>query len=984
MTCLRVPSEANLSPFAMTAINPSKPRRKLATYGKASRKHILDYGQGTNPSDTHSHFTDKLVFDSARTTDLGRECWPASADQDNHYSGKKVTRTTTGNDRETSLPNAREQPPRKVLSLAKATTATEIEKVYTSPASQPTLYNGLGDLAIFDFPSSDDYDLGEQSRSRAVASRKRRKVTPATDEGTDMIFDDDSLQRHIALEDALDQGPPCSVRNAESSASGKRTACKDKKKSTRASKTSSNAQNRTRPTWTCQGTVSAISASSGKDQREQVCSAPEYPQRYNARLGRKLSALAKESPVPAVLQITVDEIKPALSERPEPKPSIPSTPVRSTQSAKNIHCLSSRSHMAEPRAHVKPSKRTASTTLSHQAHLWDNLLNNNEDHASPSRLNVRNLGVTAKFNVREGAEIIRSKEDLHEVSSIRQSPRRLVDALNQHHTMRVKRSHNLEGDLDDSDLESNGFHMQSSSEEGLTVGETSATSNTQPTVQEPVQGLAPAQPQGAPVVPAAGPRITYARQRSYLTENASTEDELFNMPIDSGPDCRQERRRRSGRGVLPILKPTLSLQEEDYVVGGAPGGGIRSIHELREAGEKYKFEHGIENLLDEIDNKRTSSISEKRSSLLDLATKLSVPEFALRFAEYGLERRLFALGDSERDPISSFLLASAIMFLLCNQSSNSPATRTHNESLGDFLTLLLEAEEDVATIARDRRINMSKASRADILDFRTLVEQSSAWAYKPALKISAQVVALRVLECIIRQAREAGDSSELLSQCAVEQLIKILELQISKLEGPGTSNNDSVTGKLALSILESSTMRHTLPTDEVVWTAESLSRVADLLPSTSVSFEGDAGDSRNLVLRLYLNLTNNNPSLCEAFSKPKIIIAIFGIIDSHFHALSRVVEDEKKALLLDNLILSLGSLINFAEWSDAARVAVLTLQIDSVSLLERLLQVFLDRIEVASQASEQLHRAKAVADFTRWILLRKVTTTYLSDTYQSY
>ncbi|KAI9881373.1 MAG: hypothetical protein M1830_003380 [Pleopsidium flavum] len=920
----------------MTAINASKPRRKLATYGKTSRKHIHGHGQGVDSSHTRSHFTAMLVLDSARTPNLGSERWPASAYQDNH-SGKDPDGLTKSKDCERPFPDAGKQSSRKAVNLAGAMIATEVERTCSSPASQPTLYNGLDELAIFDVPSSDEYDVGERSGSRAVTSRKRRKRTPATDERTDVIFDDDSLQRHIAHEDALAQGSICSVQNAEPLALEKWTACNDRRKSTRATKTTSDIPNRRRHSWKRTGTVSAISTSSEMVQREQGCSALRDPQRYNARSKMILPAIVKESPVSVVLQVMVGEngqSKSALSERLEHKPSTPSIPVRSTRSATNVQLGKSTSHMAEICACVKTSKATASTSTSCQAHLCS--------------LDVRNSEVTAKFRATESVGVIMSDEELHHVSSTRQSPRKLVDALNQPRTMRLKRSHSPARDLGDNDLDSNDSHMHSSSEEGLTAGETSATSNTQFTNPGQVQGLAPAQPQEASVAPASGPRITYARQRSYITENASTEDEVFDIPINSGTDCRQERRRRGGRSMLPSLKPILSFQQENDVVAAAPGGGIRSIHELREAGGKYKFEHGIANLLDEIDNKPASSISQKRSSLLDLATKLCAPEFTSRFAEYGLEQRLFALADTESDQIASFLLASAIMFLLCSQPSSSPTSHTHNKILTSFVTRLLKAEEDVAAIARDRHTNTSKASRAAMLKFRTLVEQSSVWAHKPPLKISAQVVALRVLECITRQAREAGDSSELLSQCAVKQLIEIVELQLRKSEGPGASYYDSVTGNLALSILESCTMRHTLPTDEVVWTAESLSRIADLLPSTSKVFEGDAGEIRNLLLRLCLNLTNNNPYLCEAFSKPGIINAIFNIIDSHFQGLSQVSEEEKKALLLDNLILSLGSLINFAEWSDAARIAALTLQIGRVTLLEKLLQVFLDRIEVDS------------------------------------
>lgn len=929
----------------MSAIGPVKPRRKPATYGKASGKHTLHYGKGEKNSEpAHYSSAETPSSDGTRTTGTSWSRGQILTDQEDHHSGQQVQSFSADIVGEKRSPFGGEQLATRGLNLPKATATTETDAVRSPTTRQPVSCNGLGDLTIFDVPSSSDSNRGRSPKG-VGGSRKRRKANLATDDEGSAMLDDDGLQRHIALAAAMDRSSPCFAPDAKSSTRKKIMTCTNSKKSTSTSVTSRNSQNRTRPSRMCRDNVSAAPGSCGRVGREQQSRNVTRDQRMRVAEARSNDAASAKQPLTPVVfsnkSCREGQGIPGASSRHEPDISTPSTPTRDPLPAEQIQRASSTVHKANHHSRVKTDQPTAPDLASSQIQFWVDLPNDK---------------VPAKPRVSERAEEAKFKWQPSELSSVRQSPKRIVDALNQHHSVRVQRPHNMKGKIGD-DMESNELHLQSSS--NRITEDMLADNESQSTSQGEFQNTDSVQSQTAPAAPAGGPKITYARQRSYLTEDDLTEADALGIPNDSSQDIMQVQRRKGGRAVPPMLEPLLNLQEEVEVVG-ASGGGIRSFHELREAGEKHQFEHDIETLLDDIDSKQSSSISQKRNSLLALATKLSVPEFAVRFAESGLERRLFTFADSQCDPISGFLLVSAILFYLYNQSPKLLTSPKHNDSLTNFLISLLKADEEVVSMARDRRSNMSKALRSDILSFRTLVEQSPVWASASPSTISAQVIALRVLEGMIRHAREAGDPSELLPQYAVIQLLEILELQHRKSEGSRTSSQERTPGRLALSILECCTMGHTISINEVVWNAESCSRIANLLPSTSASSEDDAGDTRNLILRLYLNLTNNNPTLCEAFSKPEIIRAIFNIIDSHFHALSQMVveeeieEEEEKALLLDNLILSLGSFINFAEWSDAARRAVLALYTDGISLLEKLLQVFLHRIVIASEASKHL------------------------------
>lgn len=134
---------------------------------------------------------------------------------------------------------------------------------------------------------------------------------------------------------------------------------------------------------------------------------------------------------------------------------------------------------------------------------------------------------------------------------------------------------------------------------------------------------------------------------------------------------------------------------------------------------------------------------------------------------------------------------------------------------------------------------------------------------------------------------------------------------------------------------------------ESLWADETLKRIVGLLPLLALWKEGPYGISQILTLRLYLNLTNNNPGLCEDFSTPDIATVLFNSIVTNFEQLADPQRD--RILVLEILILSLGSFINLAESSEAVRRLVSTLYHDGQSHLDVFLEIYTTKSKRASE-----------------------------------
>ena len=222
------------------------------------------------------------------------------------------------------------------------------------------------------------------------------------------------------------------------------------------------------------------------------------------------------------------------------------------------------------------------------------------------------------------------------------------------------------------------------------------------------------------------------------------------------------------------------------------------------------------------------------------------------------------------------------------------------------------------SIVKDKGINLTKQAQSLLLEFCDLLAGTSIFG-GPIKVLSPQILALAVLDSITKALRHGGWMGDCLSKRVLKKLIQILEpLQTATPAKRGSI--ESLYVELPISILES----HSIGGDDsrkVELSREDLKTLATIVP-VILHLEGDGLKSAQLLtLRLVINLTNHRPATCDIFSKTRLISTLVNITKINFEALSGFLEEEERLIQLDMLVLSLALMINFAEMSEAGRLA---------------------------------------------------------------
>ena len=452
----------------------------------------------------------------------------------------------------------------------------------------------------------------------------------------------------------------------------------------------------------------------------------------------------------------------------------------------------------------------------------------------------------------------------------------------------------------------------------------------------------PSQP--ASLIPAPAPRVTYtARNRTVLKEQ--NEDLLLSIPVPESLGSILPSRRSVSALSFPKdkLEHLATKDPEEYE--GSQTTSMRSIHELREAGVNARVSQEMESLLDDLENSVT--VSQERSALQELTVKLGDPSFIRQFIDKGFESRLSNRIDPSTDPLVKALLVAALLQIVANPGASSSLLHlTSQANVGYFCNMLRESE-NVVSLASHRKSNFSKYCQ---MEFRrlsdSLLKTPNLWRYGRPNYLTLRSLSLQCLEYIVRYSREAGFMQDVLSADDMNNLVAVIAPPSSRNTRNYVSETDLL---LALSILESSTINHNITKEspDRLWTNHSIENVARLLPCIQDQKLENLGRIWTLALRLSLNLTNNSSSSCDLFSSFDIIEAVLRIIQANFLVLSTDIPDGGQDLILDNLILSLGFLINLAERSDATRLLFLSYSGSTQNPLDMLLQIFISRLQSA-------------------------------------
>lgn len=405
-------------------------------------------------------------------------------------------------------------------------------------------------------------------------------------------------------------------------------------------------------------------------------------------------------------------------------------------------------------------------------------------------------------------------------------------------------------------------------------------------------------------------RITYARQRSFLGSTLSTSDSELHGASASTLDGVEAS--GSSASLKHRSTPLLSADGEEH------GRPVRSIHELRQAGDNARFQESVEALFDDFEDPG-NPVSERCNGLIQLCSKLLKPDFMHRFLEYGFDERLVQTTVSNLDIISSCLALCAYRLVCLKGVYSYSNLGTFWTTLVDKSSLFLAVKDDIMSLAGNPRLHVSRAVQASLRDLIPRLT-ASMFSESPTLRLSPRLAILSCISICLTAFQDKSQPIQPISRSLLDNLIGLLPPNNGKATAYPLSYDDFQTKTMTLLVLESYLMlpatsgyEYNGPFHKFVLMHDDFIRPA----------QDDQGRRiLTLYLRVVLNLTNNDPLACEQYAAPEIITGFVRIITTELSDASAIVgfgEHESFNLV----ILALGVLINLAEQSESCRASFL-------------------------------------------------------------
>lgn len=234
-----------------------------------------------------------------------------------------------------------------------------------------------------------------------------------------------------------------------------------------------------------------------------------------------------------------------------------------------------------------------------------------------------------------------------------------------------------------------------------------------------------------------------------------------------------------------------------------------------------------------------------------------------------------------------------------------------------MLDSMLSSTRDIKIIARDKKTSMTKAAQSLLLELCGIIKSSKIFGGKAPKALSPQILALAVLDSVMKGLRRAGYMGECLPIAILKKLVRVLEPFQVTADLEKRKQADPLFVELPVSILESYSIGRD-STQDFRFPEQDLDILANIVPGVMQLEVNDFQPIQLLILRLHINLTNHRPDICDKFGKPSVIKTLVSTAYSAFEALAGPLEEEARLIQLDMLVLSLALMINFAEMSDSA------------------------------------------------------------------
>ncbi|KAI1500919.1 hypothetical protein F5X99DRAFT_384369 [Biscogniauxia marginata] len=441
-------------------------------------------------------------------------------------------------------------------------------------------------------------------------------------------------------------------------------------------------------------------------------------------------------------------------------------------------------------------------------------------------------------------------------------------------------------------------------------------------------------------------KFTYGQGRKVLEEEDNLLD-AFTLPEESSVSLKGRRLELRG----PKALTTGPFDDDDAAAVGSPNSKLRDIHELRQAGANSRVADAMQDLVDQMRTPGT-----RRSALLQVAEKIKDKTFMRQCRDHGVEATILKDVGKETDTISGFLILSILFTITAKWPSAHVPRLLGLEESGHLFARLLGVRDDIKKIVKDRKSNLSKRGQNSIITIQNALRELPVWDGTNPTQISPRSLTIKYLHLLITQ--HANVDPAIFSLSVTEHLFEVLS-EATKSENywdPKAAESIDLFG--ALSVLDFyavgiADVQH----ENTEWAAKYLPVVADVF---GTSLRMPVRDNKELegsqklessVLKLVINLTNNNLKAPEIFASKGILPALAGSVSDNFtQVLTSITQDSWTEGILDGLVLRIGILINFSEHSSLVRQVVNDCHHDAKQPVDEFIRLFLENHRRTSEA----------------------------------
>jgi hypothetical protein len=565
-----------------------------------------------------------------------------------------------------------------------------------------------------------------------------------------------------------------------------------------------------------------------------------------------------------------------------------------------------------------------------QKAIFGTLLGDSSETTTPGILKLDKLQLTERKSISTHRILVRSKSEV--VTSARKP--KLIDTL-----IRAAPALDEEDENSETEESSDNEAMETTPVGHKLYGRTEVVSVLEEKMDVDADVMPSSQASQSSIHMNGGPRRTYAKQRSYLGEDNFENELLLSIPMEADIPARASGQRNAA------AQPVQSDDEDDTTKK------VRGIHVLRKQGQDFAFKFETQALLDDIADRNKSAKSKRRSSMLELCKHMMDKKFIGQLFDAAYDQQLFRNWSSAGEIVFDFAVAFAVAQLVKTEPGFNVLDQIYRSSVITTLTSLLKFDADIDRIAKERSTNLSRAGRESVSALRKSV-LDTLWPVEQPTKVSPRILAMQSVDLLVLGLRKAGSQETLLDEDAITQLLDISAPACDRLQSGSATAVDKEILNLSFSIMEAVSCTKDR---QVSWSNKLLRRLVDMIP---IFFQTEGPSPVKLVIRLTVNLTNNKPKACDVFGGPDFVQPLVQSINRRFLVLSSTPPGDERKDVMESLVLSLGAMINLAEFSDGARASVCT---DDEQLLNAMVKTFLNGLERAAQADSMEEMESNVA-----------------------